>query len=126
MKQLWSCCALLLILFALSVGNSWYVAQITGTISQALNQAEDAVAQGDWETASTLTKEAQQLWEEKQTFLAITLRLCDTDEVSTGFEEVLGFLQWQAAPEYDSANGRLVAYVEHLAEVEQVTWGNLL
>lgn len=126
MKRFWICGGLLLLLFGAALANIRYVEETAGQIIDTLNRAEEAVAQDDWETARTLTREAQALWEDRQDYLSVSLRLCDTDEVSTGFEAVLGYLQWEAAPEYDGANGTLVAYVEHLAETEAVNLRNLL
>lgn len=126
MKRFWICAGLLLALSGGALLNIWYVGAVAGRITDRLNQAEEAVAQGDWDAARTLTAQAQEVWNGSQLWLSVTLSLCDTDEVSTGFQEVQGFLQWEAAPEYDGANGRLVAYVEHLAETERVTVRNLL
>ncbi|MCD8143131.1 MAG: DUF4363 family protein [Clostridiales bacterium] len=126
MKRFWICGGLVLALFGGALLNLWYVETVTGRIADGLNQAEEAVAQGDWDAARTLTAQAQEVWEGSQLWLSVTLSLCDTDEVSTGFQEVQGFLQWEAGPEYDGANGTLVAYVEHLAETERITIRNLL
>ncbi len=126
MKRFWICGGLVLALFGGTLLNLWYVETVTGRIVGDLNQAEEAVAQGDWDAARTLTAQAQEVWEGSQLWLSVTLSLCDTDEVSTGGQEVLGFLQWEAGPEYDGANGTLVAYVEHLAETERITIRNLL
>ncbi len=126
MKRFWICGGLLLVLFGGALLNLWYVDTVTGRIAGDLNRAEEAAAQGDWDAARTLTAQAQEMWEGSQLWLSVTLSLCDTDEVSTGFQEVLGFLQWEAGPEYDGANGTLVAYVEHLAETERITICNLL
>ncbi len=126
MKRFWVCAGLLLALFGGALLNICYVDAVTGRIADGLNRAEEAVAQGDWDTARTLTDQAREVWEGSQLWLSVTLSLCDTDQVSTGFQEVQGFLQWEAGPEYDGANGTLVAYVEHLAETERITVRNLL
>lgn len=126
MRRFWLCCALLGLLFAVSLANIRYVGNISGRICDSLSRAEQAVADGDWDAARTLTESAHAYWQAREGYLAVTLSLCDTDEVSTGFQEVLGFLQWEAAAEYNGANGTLMAYVEHLAEIERITIGNLL
>lgn len=126
MRRFWVCCAILAVLFAASLSNIWYVGSISERIRTGLTQAEQAVAQGNWDEARALTESAHAYWRSHEGYLAITLSLCNTDDVSTGFEEVLGFLEWEAAAEYNGANGTLIAYVEHLAEIEQITLSNLL
>lgn len=126
MKRFWICCGILAALFTASLANMWYVETISARIRDGLEQAEQAVAEGNWDEARALTESAQAYWLSHEDYLAITLSLCDTDDVSTGFEEVLGFLEWEAAAEYNGANGTLLAYVEHLSEIEQITLSNLL
>jgi hypothetical protein len=46
--------------------------------------------------------------------------------VNTAFQQVLGFLRYRSSPEYDSANRTLIEQIEHLSEMEQLTWQNLL
>ena len=126
MKRLWISAALLGLLFFSSLYNAAQVSRLSQRLSSQLNQAEAAVTAGDWDTAEQLTLEAMDQWEQAEGYFSFVLCHADTDEVSTGFQEVLGFIQYQSSPEYDSANGTLVAKVEHLAEVERLNWKNLL
>lgn len=126
MKRLWSAVALMVLLFAASLYNTVQIDRITSGITSQLNQAGEAVSQGDWDTAQELTSAAMEEWDGMERYFSIVLCHGDTDEVSTGFQEVLGFLQYRSAPEYDSANSTLVAKVEHLAEMEALNWNNLL
>lgn len=126
MKRLWIPVTLLVLIFSAALYNTAQVSRITETISGLLNQSEAAVAQADWETAAQLTQEAMEQWEKTEDYFSIVLCHADIDEVSTAFQEVMGFLQYQSAPEYDSANGTLVEKVKHLAEIEALNWKNLL
>lgn len=126
MKRLALSAALLALLFAGCLWNTAQVSRISGQLAETLNRAEDAVAQGDWAAADGLTRQAMEQWQQSEGYLSLVLCHSHTDEVTTGFQEVLGFLQYRSTPEYDSANGALVAKVEHLAEVEALNWRNLL
>lgn len=126
MKQLLIYTGMLVAIFCAALGNTVRVENITDQIAGHLEEAEAAVIQGDWEKADGLTEEAHQEWEKAEAYFCIVLRHADTDEVSNGFQEVIGFLQWQDEAEYTSTNHALIKKVRHLAEVEGLTWANLL
>lgn len=126
MKRLWIALGVLALLLAGSLWNTARVTRVSDTLTAALNQAEAAVAEDDWDTAAALTQQALEQWTAAEPWLAFVLCHENTDAVTTGFQEVLGFLQYRSAPEYDSANGALVAQVEHLAEIEALNWKNVL
>lgn len=126
MKRLWISLAALLLIFFATLWNTTRVTAVTGSISSKLEDAESAVTQGDWHQAAILTDSAQQEWERVDRYFSVVLRHADTDDVTTTFQEVQGFLQWEAEAEYTSVNSALVEKVKHLSEVETLTWNNLL
>lgn len=126
MKRLWLSGTFLAVLLAASLWNAHRVEQVTDSITELLNQAEELALSEEWEQVDVLTRQAYDLWMEEEPYFSVMLVYGYVDEVSTGFEEVMGFLQYRAGAEYDSANGTLVAKVEHLAEVEAVNWRNVL
>lgn len=126
MKQLLIYVGVLVVIFCGALANTARVTAITDQISGHLEEAETAVIQGDWEKAARLTKEAHKEWEKAENYFCIVLRHADTDEVSNGFQEVEGFIAWEAEAEYTSANNALMKKVQHLAEVEGLTWANVL
>lgn len=126
MKQLCIAAALLAALFA---GALWNASQITRTadrLTDLLEQAEQSAAAGDWDTAEVLTRQAMTDWHRQESYFSLVLCHADTDEVTTAFQEVMGFLTHRSLPEYASASASLVEKVEHLSEMERVSWGNLL
>lgn len=126
MKRLWLSGLFLVLLFAGAFYNVYRVESITSSIVDLLNEAEGAALKEDWDRVERLTLTAKEEWEAAEDYFSVMLVHCEVDEVSTGFEEVMGFMEYHAAPEYDSSNGTLVAKVEHLAEVESVDWKNIL
>ena len=91
-----------------------------------LNQAEEEAEAGQWRRATTLTRQAQEAWDGYTGLLYVTSCHANADAVNTGFREVLELLQQEAKEEYSAANGVLIAEVEHLAEVEELSLANLL
>lgn len=126
MKRLWISLAALALIFCATLWNTARVTAVTDSISSKLEEAESAVTQGDWRRATVLTESAQQEWERVDRYFSVVLRHADTDDVTTTFQEVQGFLQWEAEAEYTSVNSALVEKVKHLSEVETLTWNNLL
>ena len=126
MKRLWISLAILLAIFAGSLGNIYYVAQISSLLVTNLNQAEACAEAEDWGQAQSLTRQTQAQWDHYAPYLYMTQCHGTTDEINTGFREVLECIQWESVPEYSAANGVLIAEVEHLAEMEDLTLENLL
>ena len=126
MKRLWISLAILLAIFAGSLGNIYYVAHISSLLVTNLNQAEACAEAEDWGQAQSLTRQTQAQWDHYAPYLYMTQCHGTTDEINTGFREVLACIQWESVPEYSAANGVLIAEVEHLAEMEDLTLENLL
>ena len=126
MKRLWIACAILAMLLAATLWNAGRLERFTASLTDLLEQAE-AQAEGEaWREAYALTRLAYDRWESRSTSLHITLRHSDTDDIQTGFQEVLEFLQCREAGEYSAANARLIARLELLAEAEQLSLENIL
>ena len=126
MKRLWISLAILLAIFAGSLGNIYYVAHISSLLVTNLNQAEACAEAEDWGQAQSLTRQTQAQWDHYAPPHYMTQCHGTTDEINTGFREVLECIQWESVPEYSAANGVLIAEVEHLAEMEDLTLENLL
>ena len=120
MKRLWISLGILLAIFGLSLSNIRYTAQASNQLVTLLNEA------GQWHRATTLTRQAQEAWDGYTGLLYVTSCHANADAVNTGFREVLELLQQEAKEEYSAANGVLIAEVEHLAEVEELSLANLL
>ena len=119
MKRLWIAALLLAVLFGATRG-------FTGALNTLLEQAEARAETGDWEEAHVLTEQALTQWQSRDSYLHILLRHSDTDQIYTGFQEVLEFLTCQEAGEYSAANARLMTQISLLYEAEQFTLKNVL
>ena len=107
MKRLWIAALLLAVLFGATLCNNLYLRGFTGALNALLEQAEARAETGDC-------------------YLHILLRHSDTDQIYTGFQEVLEFLTCQEAGEYSAANARLMTQISLLYEAEQFTLKNVL
>ena len=107
MKRLWIALALLAAVFAAVLWNSRTLTGFTGELTDLLRQAQDR-------------------WTAWDGYLHIMLRHADTDEIDTGFREVLAYLACRDVEEYAAANARLMARLNRLSEAEQLTWNNVL
>jgi hypothetical protein len=126
MKRLWSAAALLVAIFCAMLYNTHFLCRFSGELAQALEQAEAYAEQGDWRRAESMTRQAYDLWQSRDSYLHITLRHADTDLIYSGFREVLEFITCQEAGEYSAANARLLTEIELLYEAEQLTLKNVL
>lgn len=126
MKRFWFCIAFTAVLFTAAVYNTYMVESVTASMVDLLNRAEEAALSEEWDTVEALTTQAKEEWDSHENYFSVVMVHALTDDVTTEFEEVMGFLQYHSAPEYDAANGTLVAKVEHLAEVEALNWKNIL
>ena len=126
MKRVWIAIGLLLIIMAGTLAHSFHIASFTHDLSLLLEAAEAEAEQGYWDKAEELTEIAHDKWDQHSTYLHITLRHTETDEVYTGFREVAEFIQCREGGEYSAANARLIASLELLSEAEQLTLKNVL
>lgn len=126
MRRLWISVAILVLLFSATLVNSRYLKSVTDGLTNQLNQAEAAAETGDWAKAAELTKAAQDDWHSHDLYLYTMLRHSDTDQIHTGFREVLEFIYCQEGGEYSAANARLLSELGLLYEMEQFNLKNLL
>ena len=126
MKRLLLPAALLLLLFGASLMNARYLAAFTAALNEQLAGAEALAERGDWDRAREDTALAAARWQERGTYLHVTLHHADTDQISAAFGEVQEFLECEEAGEYSAANARLMALLALLSEAEQLTVQNIL
>lgn len=127
MKRLLCSVALLAALVAGCSIHVWHLSRETQALSDQLEQAGEAVQQGDWEKAYDLTQQAWEHWEDQMFYLHTTLHHEDIDGVSTAFQETLAILEQREQPgEYAAANARILYQLELLVEAELPSLKNIL
>ena len=103
MRRLWIAVAFLAAVFAATLVNSHYLKTFSTELTSLLTQAESLAERGEWSEAESLTQ-----------------------QVHTGFQEVLEFIRCEEGGEYSAANARLVSQIELLYEMEEFSLKNLL
>ncbi len=126
MKRLYLSIFLLLLICGLGLWNISSLRQVTEDLTSLLEQAETAAVEENWEAASRLTREAHDLWKERETYVYITVSHTLLEEISASFQSVETFIYWQEIPEYTSANNTLLAQIKLIWESEEFSLENLL
>lgn len=125
MRQLWISVAILAAMILLLAWNTTHVREITGNMIDALTQAAEAAQAEDWERAGELTKQVQDQWEKDLNYLRYVQTHADIDEVTVLLREVAGFLTDQDVGEYTATNVRIIAKLEVIQGLEEISAGNL-
>ena len=126
MKRLIVSLSLLALMIGLGCWNTARLNTTCGQVTALLEEAQTSGESGDWDHAEILTRSAWECWDDRSTYLYIVLRHDCTDEIYTGFRELLELIEWGETPEYAAASSRLIAQLEHLTEAERLTLENLL
>lgn len=125
MKRLWLAAALLASTLAATLWNARYLEDLTHTLSRQLVEAQQMAAASRWDEAEQLVKEARDRWHSHGTYLHVTLRHGDTDEIQLDFDQALRLLQTREVGEYAAASSQLTGRLSLIAEAEQLTLENL-
>ena len=126
MSRLWIALALLLAMLSASLVNASHLTDLTQSITDRLQAAEEMAERGAWDQAGTITTQCLSDWNSYHTYLHIISRHSDTDDVLISFRSVLQSLKLQEMDEYAAANLELITQITLLAEIEQPDWLNVL
>ena len=127
MRRLIISCAALVALFCVTLYNTHNLNNYTQELTELLTQAEDCASQGDWDGAAKKTERALERWNDRNTYLHMTLQHRDTDDILLQFQEVRQLIAHQEdGGEYAAANAQLITRIELLYEMEQFSLANLL
>ena len=126
MRRLWIAAAILAALAAACLGNAWYAAQFTQGLTVRLERAQGLAAQGDWEGAAALSGEAFRRWQDRGFYLHVLMRHSDADQIFRSFRTLEQYLALEEPGQYAAANADLIAQLELLSEMEQLSWKNIL
>jgi thioredoxin-like negative regulator of GroEL len=126
MRRLYGALGALLLIAGLMLWHIQAVERETGLLIGTLQQAEQAVEQGDEGKALRLTNQAHTQWQRSEGWFGVVLRMGDTEEVSDGFQKLLDCLREEQWTDYRSASHALMRRISRLAEMERLRWSNIL
>ncbi len=126
MKRLWISLAVLVFLLSAALVSNRVLHHITNDMADLLRQAEESFQSGDYQQALCLTQHARQKWEESSGYLYTVLRHTESDAILVLFTQVEHYLEQQEpGGEYSACNAALIAQIELLYEMEQLSLKNL-
>lgn len=125
MRRLLIAVSLLLLVLCGTWLSTNHLGTLTGQMSTLLTRAEALGESGDWETALSLTQQAESIWTDHELYFHILLRHSDTDNITYSFREVKEFLRCQEGGEYSAANSVLIGRIYLLYEQERCNLKNL-
>ncbi len=128
MKRFYISVGLIVLMAGLSSLHVWHLNGLTEQLTALLTQAQEQVAQENWEEAAHLTHQARDRWMDHDRYLHITLRHTDTDAIQISMDEALAFLEGgeKQPAEYAAVNARLLTQLGLLVEAELPTLTNVL
>ncbi len=128
MKRFYISVGLIVLMAGLSSLHVWHLNGLTEQLTALLTQAQEQVAQENWEEAARLTHQARDRWMDHDRYLHITLRHTDTDAIQISMDEALAFLEGgeKQPAEYAAVNARLLTQLGLLVEAELPTLTNVL
>lgn len=120
-----SLATLILLFFACHSTATWTESLTTDYISQ-LEQAQELIANQQWQEASELTDQVFQHWESQSFPLYVLLRHSDLDKILICFQSVSQYLEQEDEEPYVANNAQLIAQLKLLAEMEALSLKNIL
>ena len=117
---------LLALLLAAGLASAASLSHMTAQTQQSLIQARDAAATGDLSTAESAVSRAQAAWKRTEPLLNVLLNHEETDRIHFAFADLDACLQTRDPDALLLRCGELIALMEHLSQLEQPFFYNLL
>jgi len=116
----------LLLIFGLCFYAAARVETICDSITEKLHMAETQCHLGYYDHAINSVRDAQTLWTKHETFLGISLRHTETDEIGIEFPVLVETLMQKDSSAFIQENLTLIATIDHLSRMEQPYLFNIL
>jgi len=126
MKRFWFGAALLAVLLGLGIAATLGMAWICDPISHRLDEAADAVQDGQWEQALTMADSARVHWEQWRSISAAVTNHEPMEEVDALFEALEIFARQRDTVRFADCCARLSALTAAISESQAIYWWNIL
>ncbi|MFI3254674.1 MAG: DUF4363 family protein [Eubacteriales bacterium] len=126
MTRLWASIITLFLLFFVSYATGEWTQNLTDSYVNRLEYAQKLTEGGHWEEAAQITDEVFLHWESQSFPLYILLRHSDLDKIFVCFQSVSQYLSQEDDEPYLANNAQLIAQLNLLAEMEQLSLKNIL
>ena len=126
MKAFWISATILLALFLILCLHVRYLREFVEPLHTQLAMAAQLAQGNEWQAAEVATCAVYDAWDERRTYLHITLRHTDLDSIYLSLEEVFAYLRKREIGEYMAANQMLITKLTLLYEMEAFSLRNVL
>ncbi len=126
MKRIIWGCVILGVLLVLAVLFSVQMNRIHAPLSQCLQEAAQAAAEGNWDAAEHLAGNAAAAWERCKHFTAALADHSPMDEIDGLFSELTVYLEEREMPHFAATCRHLAKLTEAMTENHALSWWNLL
>lgn len=126
MKRIWISLALLAVMLAGALGNSFYLTSLTDRWVGVLQQGQYAAMEGNIAAGTEALDQVTKQWKQREGYLYIVLRHDETDSIAVQLQQVRQLLIKEEWGEYAAANAALTEQIRLLAEMERFNLKNLL
>jgi hypothetical protein len=117
--------ALLVLIFAGSLVNLYYLNRLTEELTEQVNQAKTCVESGDWEKAAEFAESATELWANSDSYTHIVLRHSEINSASDAFYELLGGIYAENYGDSIGAARMLLDHIESITKMEEIRFGSI-
>ena len=117
--------ALLAVIFALSVANTYFLDRLTGQIIELVEESGRMAAYGDWEKAQNAAEHAARLWKEQDPYTHIVLRHSDIESMNDDFYELLEHIYSHDAGAANSSAALVSEHLSSISQIEQIRIGSV-
>ena len=118
--------ALLAATLAVCSTSSVRVRQDCQSVNDAIAEARNQAARGDFDGAAAQLDEAKDVWHSHERFLGVVLSHSELDDVRMLFAELAQYAALGDQDDFLAGSARLAATIEHIREMELPSYHNLL
>ena len=126
MKRLWVGVGLLLFLLGIGVFTAVSMRRVHAPVSELLAQASQAAMEEDWESAASLSGEAESKWQNHWRATASVADHEPMEEIDSLFAELKVYLQTREDVHFAACCQNLSKLTKAVGEAHAINWWNLM
>ena len=107
-----------------AAGNIYIDKTVTDT-SIIISESVSCAEAGKWNEARELCSQASEIWSVKNNILGIVLNHNVSDRVSESLPSLIMLARWQEQGEFAARAAEMLAYLEHIREMELPSLSNI-
>ncbi len=117
--------ALLILIFAVSMINAWYLGSLADEITVLVEDSAYLASAGQWDQALNQAKAAADLWRSHDPYTHIVLRHSDIEAMTDDFYELLEHISSKDPGAAESSASLVAEHIESISEMERLRPGSI-